>query len=223
MLRAIILAIVMSPILRGCDLPHPLKVMLAGREVKPLERQYHYLAVFMNHSKPCLLISERAILYAPIAPVEVQYRYARSQCFHFVAVNTRTADLCDRIKDVPGWLRRTNESTTTRCREQVRRANNNFGGSPDLSVVLRAMGYPEDEVEELAAALWQTPFTEDFFYRIDQMPHFGSAADRREMKAMTWEPPPPPMPMPCMRTEGDNGGGRVCLILPGAALPDPED
>lgn len=224
MLRFVILAVLMGPMLAGCDLLQPLKVLIAGREVKPLEHQYLYLGSFMRSSKPCHLISKQALLFAPLNPDGLRYRYARTECFYYVAVNTQNAQLCDRLVDVPGWLDRWHTSLPEHCRGVVARGNIKYGDSLDLSVILHAMDYSEEEIEQRLATPRETPFTEEFFYRIEQMPHFGSAADMREMKAMTWVPPPPPMPMPCFPSEDAESGGErepawLCLPIPGAAPP----
>ncbi|MCK9490147.1 MAG: hypothetical protein M0Q42_12300 [Xanthomonadales bacterium] len=209
-------------LLSGCgDLLHPIKMLAAGaREPKPLEQQYHSLAREIASPKPCLLVSSSAISFSAWGGPGARYIRIRSDCYLEVALKTQNIHLCDQIENIPVWMERDSLLGPHYCRQLVEQRNRGIGEMPDLSLLMSEMGYADDEIEQASGNPRRTMRSEEFFYRIDRLPHYGSEEDRRQMQAMVWQPPAqhPPQPDVCGPHEQPPGDGeppRICIPFPG--------
>lgn len=127
----------------------PFAVIAASdeRKTNDLEHAYIALALDMESHEVCAKISPRSVTRAPFNSPGTRAYFARSRCFQTLAQRTLNAYLCRWVKPAAETPTDGAYFTWENCESLVRegkvfRASISF----DHALVLKAMGYTDDEV-----------------------------------------------------------------------------
>lgn len=190
------------------------KVFFNHREAEDIERQYLYLATYIDSAKPCFLIHPESLSIAPANSGGTRVSFVRSTCFRYVASHTGSAGLCEHVRSVSTFLYSGNRLDAANCRELASTAGA-VRWSHDLNTqeIVELAGYSDRDIDAFLvsegifptlseaehkrrsdpASYWYDVrlsllHSRDFFDRIDDLPGFADGNDREAMEAVSWQP-----------------------------------
>jgi len=190
------------------------KIFLNQREADSIERQFLYLASFLDSAKPCYLIHPQSMSIVPFNSDGTKVSFVRSSCFRNVAVNTGDETLCQQVRSVSTFLYSGDKLNAASCREITSTAGGvRMGNNLIIQEIVALAGYTESDIDtflvvegvfssetEAAQQRQQDPssywydvrltllHSEEFFNRIDQMPGHSDSNDQAAMAAIPWQP-----------------------------------
>lgn len=122
-----------------------------GRDPNDFERVYTVLALEFEEHRYCAKISPQARILASFNSSGTLLYYARSQCFMYLALRTQNAALCRQVRELDHFWYSGDYFSPQHCRSQIAagvvfRANLGWPSSVSHEMVLRAIGYGEDDL-----------------------------------------------------------------------------
>ena len=190
------------------------KIFVNHREADDIERQFLYLATYLDSAKPCFLIHPESLSIAPFNADGTKVSFVRSTCFSNVAAHTGDETLCQHVRSVSTFLYSGDKLDAARCRQSASTASGvRMGNSLNIQEIVALAGYSESDIDtylvsenvystlagaardrqQNPAGYWYEVRTtllhsRDFFYKIDEFPGFSNSSDRAEMKVIPWKP-----------------------------------
>ncbi len=192
----------------GCPLPTP---------ANGLEYSYYYMASTAGIDLLCEKISP-AVTQRPFAvSAGDEIHYLRSRCFFAVAIRSRDQSLCDQVRTAHSLFWDGSNISPETCRARIDRGEKvRWGGRIDAELILRLLGYSEDEVMENAGGSsepWQRAYralvrSSNGDAKLDTLPDFsrGDRAAMREVQAL----------VPSCSVAGSDE--RLCMLLECAVI-----
>lgn len=202
------------------------KIFVNHRQPDELERQFLYLARYLDSAKPCFLIHPKSLSIGPFSPAGTKVSFIRSICFRDVAFHTGDNTPCQHVRSVSTFLYSGDKLNAAFCRETATghgRLSNNL----NIREIVALAGYSESDIDTFLVAEGRFSSAEraayyrdnepsvfwlevmeyvigsrEFFDRIETLPGFASERDIEAMKNVTWRPrfqkelPPPEESLP---------------------------
>lgn len=190
------------------------KIFLNQREADRIERQFLYLASYLNSVKPCFLIHPQSVTIAPFNSAGTKVSFVRSNCFRNVVTHTGDDTLCQQVRSVSTLLFSGDKLNVARCRESAASVGSvRVGNNLNIQEMVVLAGYMENDIDlylvaegvfsspaeaaqqrqQNPSSYWYEvrltlPHSRDFFDRIDQLPGYSNSQDQAEMAAIPWQP-----------------------------------
>ena len=204
--------VLLGSLCAGCPLPTP---------GNALEYSYYYMASAAGIDLLCEKISP-AVTERPFAvSAGDEIDYLRSRCFLAVAIRSRDQSLCDQVRTAHSLFWDGSNISPEKCRARIYRGDKvNWVGNIDAELILRLLGYSEDEVMENARGSskpWRRAWralvrSSNTHTKLDTLPDFsrGDRAAMRQVHALA----------PSCRAEGSDVS--LCMLLECAVIRNPK-
>lgn len=138
-------------ILLFCSLVFANIALAEDRKANAFEFAYSYLASELLMPEICDKISPRAYLTASFVPRGHQITYTKSACYNNLALKTGNAEYCVNVKRKRALLFGGGAMTEKECRNRVAAGKRLQSSGGDSELILRFMGYTENDVSEADA------------------------------------------------------------------------